>query len=59
MTAMLVVWLSMVGCPSRAIPADPVPVTGTFSRCDPARLGWAAEGSVWWTIQTGQWGIRP
>jgi hypothetical protein len=42
---------SMRGCPSLAVPVAPVPVRGHYTRCDPARLGWAAEGSLWWEVQ--------
>jgi hypothetical protein len=53
MIALLAVLASMHGCPSLAVPADPVPVVGTYTRCDPARLGWAAEGTLWWEVQQG------
>lgn len=42
---------SMVGCPSITVPVSPVPVSGYFTRCDPARLGWAADGSLFYVVQ--------
>lgn len=51
MTALLLVIASMAGCPSSVPPRAPVPVIGRFTRCDPARLGWAADGSFWFSIQ--------
>jgi hypothetical protein len=53
MTALLLVIASMAGCPSKVPPADPVPVVYPirFARCDPARLGWAADGSFWFSVQ--------
>jgi hypothetical protein len=51
MTALLLVIASMAGCPSVVAPRAPVPVVGRFTRCDPARLGWAADGTFWWQVQ--------
>jgi hypothetical protein len=59
MIALLAVLASMHGCWSLAVPVDPVPVVGTYTRCDPARLGWAAEGTLWWEVQQGLSTPRP
>jgi hypothetical protein len=59
MIALLAVIASMAGCPSVAVPADPVPVVGHYTRCDPARLGWAADGSFWFTVQQPLKAVRP
>ena len=49
MIALLAVIVSMQGCASVVVPAAPVPAPVGLSRCDPGRLGWAAEGSLWLT----------
>jgi hypothetical protein len=51
MIALLAVIASMHGCASVAVPSYPVPVTPGLARCDPGRLGWAADGSFWLTVQ--------
>lgn len=58
MTALLLVIASMAGCPSSVPPVDPVPVVGHYTRCDPARLGWAADGTLWWQVQQGLSEVR-
>jgi hypothetical protein len=53
MAALFLVIASMAGCPSNVPPVDPVPVVTPmqFTRCDPARLGWAADPSFWLMVQ--------
>jgi hypothetical protein len=59
MIALLAVIASMHGCPSLAVPRDPVRPPMHASRCDPDRLGWAAEGTLWWQVQQGLTEPRP
>lgn len=53
MTALMLVIASMVGCPSVVAPRAPVPVVTPvrLTRCDPGRLGWAADGTFWFVVQ--------
>jgi hypothetical protein len=51
MIALALVIASMAGCPSSVPPRAPIPVVQAFTRCDPARLGWAADGSFWFAVQ--------
>lgn len=52
MIALLAVLASMAGCASLAVPAAPVRAEPGLGRCDPSRLGWAEEGTLWWQVQT-------
>lgn len=51
MIALLAVIASMHGCASVAVPAAPVRPPARAARCDPDRLGWAADGSFFWEVQ--------